>query len=191
MDRRKFLLLSASTVVLGCETDTPVQAVSSSKLNFTSVSVDIGNRGLIDKNLAKWGLGVDSAKLASDVQQALSRQLASSSSSDARPVAARVTLNGIDLSSATPAVVRSGLIFPSVVLPYSGISGKLIISDAKTGEVLLSRGVFGDDVPGKVTLKSSTNSSFANAKPPQQAYSDVVNGFAEDVAREIFEAEEI
>lgn len=181
MHRREVLILGAGLVLSGCVAEPAVQAANASELQVTSVGVALASPASIEEQLERWNIGVTKERLITDTRMALQRELALVSRNGKRQVSASFTLTEIKLDSAIP-----GLIKPVFVGLFSTITGQLQIADARTGEVLIRRYVIGDDNPGDMTLGAAMKSGFSAGKPLLKAYTDVVDGFAEDVAREIF-----
>lgn len=181
MHRRELLFLGATLALAGCVAEPPIEAVNPAEMRVTGVDVSLSNPDAIARQLERWKIGVTAERLVTDARGALQQEMLAKTSAGSRPVAASFAIGTIKLDSSIP-----GLIKPVFVGPFSTIEGQMLISDARSGEVLFRRYVMGDDNPGEVTLGAAMKSGFSMGKSMSKAYSDLISNFAEDIVRDIF-----
>lgn len=181
MRRREFLLTGSVFVLSACQMSEPVVLADSGTFRVTSVRVGLGDPDRLQRRLDRWDIGVTKEQFAADVHSAVSRVLTASSKDGTRTVDLSLTLTDVSLDSSIPGMLQITLISP---IPYSTIFSTVQITDARTGDLLVSRGFMGDDNPGTHTFSSTVRASFSGGKPAAQAYQDVVQGFADDLARQ-------
>lgn len=182
MLRRNFIALFTLLALAACGGEPPVEKSKPGEMRVTSVSVGVADREKMDKRLQTLKLNFDSDRLVSDVSNAVTRELTEVSRTGQRPVAFSVEIVDIGLNSTIP-----GMIKPSFIYAFSQITANILATDAQTGEVLIRRGFLGDDNKGDVTFRGILNDSFSGGKSKEQAYADLVQGFAQDLSRVLFE----
>lgn len=182
MFRRNLIALSILLGLAACGGEQPVEKAKPGEMRVMSVSVGVADRAKIDKRLQTLKLDFDSDRLVGDVRSAVTRELTEASRAGTRPVVFTVEILDIGLNSTIPGVIK-----PSFIYAFSQITARIRATDAQTGEVLVSRGFLGDDNPGDITFSGIVKDSFSGGKSKEKAYADVVQGFAEDLRRVLFE----
>jgi hypothetical protein len=180
MLRRNFIALIILLGLPACGGEPPVEKAKPGEMRVTSVSVGVADRDKMDKRLQTLKLDFNSDRLAGDVRSAVTRELTEVSQAGTRPVMFSVEIVDIGLNSTIP-----GVIMPTFVYGASHITANIRATDAQTGEVLISRSFFGDDNDGSLSLKGFAE--FSTGKSREKAYADVVQGFAKDLRKVLFE----
>ncbi len=178
---QKLLITVTTLFMLGACTIEVVEKMDAAEIRVIDVAVGYSDTDYIQRRLDSLELDVTPSQLASDLTVALRRELVGRSRPGNRPVNVTVDVTDISLWSTVP-----GLLQPGFAPAFSQITAVVRSKDARTGELLLQRGFLGDDDEGEATFGDVFKSGFSGGKPKQQAYRDVVEGFAADLRRVLF-----
>ena len=162
-----------------CAVEPPVERELANSLLVQDVTVEVSAAQTMPVLLFE-RLGKSEAQVEADMARELRRELKQASQAGTIPVIVDFRIETMALYSAQTGISRA--------LPYSQITSIAQIRDVRSGEILVKgKRVSGNDNVGKHTLGSSTSAMFSKGKLTRQAYDDVIEGFAVDVRRAIFD----